>query len=63
MTPSPVGIIGGSGLYQMEALENAQEHTLTTPFGAPSDVLVTGQVHGVFVVFLARHARSPPAAV
>ena len=57
MTPSPVGIIGGSGLYQMEALENAQEHTLTTPFGAPSDVLVTGQVHGVFVVFLARHAR------
>jgi 5'-methylthioadenosine phosphorylase len=52
-----IGILGGSGLYQMDALENPQEHTLTTPFGAPSDVLVTGQVHGVPVVFLTRHGR------
>ncbi len=57
MTQALVGIIGGSGLYQMDALEGAQEHLMDTPFGAPSDVLVTGKVHGVPVVFLARHAR------
>ena len=57
MTEALVGIIGGSGLYQMDALQNAQEHVMDTPFGAPSDVLVTGTVHGVRVVFLARHAR------
>ena len=57
MNPSLVGIIGGSGLYQMDALQNAQEHRMSTPFGDPSDVLVTGSVHGVPVVFLARHGR------
>lgn len=57
MTQALVGIIGGSGLYQMDALENAQEQVMDTPWGAPSDVLVTGNVHGVPAVFLARHAR------
>ena len=57
MTQALVGIIGGSGLYQMDALQDPQEHVISTPFGAPSDVLVTGNVHGVPVVFLARHAR------
>ena len=57
MTHALVAVIGGSGLYQMDALEGAQEHSMTTPYGAPSDVLVTGTVHGVPVVFLARHAR------
>ena len=57
MTQALVGIIGGSGLYQMDALQDAQEHVMNTPFGAPSDVLVTGRVHGVAAVFLARHAR------
>ena len=57
MTQALVGIIGGSGLYQMDALQNVREHMMDTPFGAPSDVLVTGKVHGVPVVFLARHAR------
>ncbi len=52
-----IGIIGGSGLYQMDALEDAVEHKMTTPFGVPSDVLVTGQLKGVPVAFLARHAR------
>jgi 5'-methylthioadenosine phosphorylase len=52
-----IGVIGGSGLYHMEALENSIEHTLTTPFGAPSDSLVTGTVKGVPVAFLARHGR------
>ena len=57
MTQALIGIIGGSGLYQMDALQGAQEHRMNTPFGKPSDVLVTGTVHGVPVVFLARHAR------
>lgn len=52
-----VGIIGGSGLYQMEALENPLEHSLNTPFGSPSDVLVTGSISGVPVAFLTRHGR------
>ena len=57
MNQALVGIIGGSGLYQMDALEGAQEQVMDTPFGPPSDVLVTGRVQGVPVVFLARHAR------
>jgi 5'-methylthioadenosine phosphorylase len=57
MTQALVGIIGGSGLYQMNALQDPREHLMSTPFGAPSDVLMTGRVHGVAVAFLARHAR------
>lgn len=57
MTQALVGVIGGSGLYQMEALEEAREQLVDTPFGAPSDVLVTGRVHGVAVAFVARHGR------
>lgn len=57
MTQALVGVIGGSGLYQMDALEDAQEQIVDTPYGAPSDALVTGRVGGVPVVFLARHAR------
>ena len=43
-TSALVGVIGGSGLYQMDAVQDAQEHVLDTPFGAPSDVIVTGKV-------------------
>ncbi len=57
MTQPQVGIIGGSGLYQMDALIDAQEQRISTPFGDPSDVLVTGSVHGVRVAFVARHGR------
>ena len=57
MTQALIGIMGGSGLYQMQGLEDAQEHIVSTPFGAPSDALVTGKLHGANVVFLARHAR------
>ena len=57
MTQALVGVMGGSGLYQMDALQDAREHVVDTPFGAPSDVLVTGRVHGVAVAFLARHGR------
>jgi 5'-methylthioadenosine phosphorylase len=52
-----IGIIGGSGLYQMEGVENPTEHRVTTPFGDPSDVLVGGQMHGRQVYFLPRHGR------
>jgi len=52
-----VGIIGGSGLYRMEGLHVLEERTLTTPFGAPSDVYVLGEIDGVRVAFLSRHGR------
>ncbi len=57
MISTPIGVIGGSGLYQMEELQDSEEVILDTPFGAPSDALVTGTVDGVRVVFLARHGR------
>ena len=57
MAQALIGIMGGSGLYQMAGLEDTQEHIISTPFGAPSDALVTGKLHGTPVVFLARHAR------
>src|SRR3982751_696643 len=52
-----IGIIGGSGLYQMESGENPTERSVTTPFGDPSDVLIGGQLHGRQVYFLPRHGR------
>lgn len=57
MQKSLIGVIGGSGLYSMEALQNATEHVLDTPYGKPSDVIVTGLLHEVPVAFLARHGR------
>ncbi len=52
-----IGIIGGSGLYQMEGVENPTEQTVETPFGAPSDALIGGTWHGRQVYFLPRHGR------
>ena len=52
-----IGIIGGSGLYQMEGLQNPTEHRMETPFGQPSDLLVGGQFGGRQVYFLPRHGR------
>lgn len=57
MQQALIGVIGGSGLYQMDALENANNLQIETPFGKPSDEIVTGQVAGVEVAFLARHGR------
>lgn len=57
MTQALVGVIGGSGLYQMDALQNVQEVQVTTPFGSTSDSIMCGTVHGVPVAFLARHGR------
>lgn len=52
-----VGVIGGSGLYDMDGLEQVREVALSTPFGAPSDAYVTGVLDGVSMVFLPRHGR------
>jgi 5'-methylthioadenosine phosphorylase len=52
-----VGIIGGSGLYEMQGLEDVRELSLDTPFGPPSDRIVVGLLEGRRVAFLARHAR------
>lgn len=52
-----IGIIGGSGLYALDSLEDAQWIDVDTPWGAPSDQLLTGRVHGVECVFLPRHGR------
>src|SRR3954447_23115724 len=52
-----IGIIGGSGLYQMEGVENPREQQIETPFGAPSDAVIGGQMHGRQVYFLPRHGR------
>ncbi len=53
-----IGIIGGSGLYKMSALQDVEEVSLDTPFGSPSDALIVGNLDGVKVAFLARHGRN-----
>lgn len=55
--PPAVGVIGGSGLYEIDGLTDIQEVTLSTPFGDPSDAFVTGDLDGVPMVFLPRHGR------
>lgn len=58
MTDTKIGIIGGSGLYKMEALKDVKEVHLETPFGSPSDALITGTLDDIPVAFLARHGRN-----
>jgi 5'-methylthioadenosine phosphorylase len=53
-----IGIIGGSGLYKMEALKDVREVEIETPFGNPSDALIVGKLDDVPVAFLARHGRN-----
>lgn len=52
-----IGIIGGSGLYQMPELQNVRELPVETPFGNPSDSFIVGELDGVTVAFLPRHGR------
>src|SRR5829696_9232986 len=52
-----IGIIGGSGLYQMPELQNVREQKIETPFGDPSDAFIIGELEGVTVAFLPRHGR------
>ena len=57
MTTAGIGIIGGSGLYQMPELKDVEEVRLETPFGSPSDAFIVGTLEGVRVAFLPRHGR------
>lgn len=53
-----IGVIGGSGLYQMKQLENIEEVEIKTPFGSPSDKFIIGSLYGKKVAFLPRHGRN-----
>jgi 5'-methylthioadenosine phosphorylase len=55
--PAAVGVIGGSGLYDIEGFEDRREVVVETPFGPPSDALVCGTLAGRRVIFLPRHGR------
>ena len=57
MGKTAIGVIGGSGLYEMEGLEGGRRIRVDTPFGEPSDEYVTGTLNGVAMVFLPRHGR------
>jgi 5'-methylthioadenosine phosphorylase len=57
MEPVSVGVIGGSGVYEMEGLTDIKEIRVKTPFGDPSDAIVVGTLEGVRVAFLPRHGR------
>ncbi len=52
-----IGILGGTGLYEIDGIENLEEKALNTPFGAPSDPFVIGELEGKRVAFLSRHGR------
>jgi len=60
MAEAKVGIIGGSGLYEMEGLGDIEEMSPDTPFGRPSDSILLGTLAGVRVAFLPRHGRGHP---
>jgi len=57
MNERTLGVIGGSGLYDLPGLEERREVEVETPFGKPSDLLITGRLHGVRMAFLPRHGR------
>ena len=59
-TPPVVGVIGGSGLYDIEGLENVAWRAIATPFGTPSDELMFAEYQGQRLVFLPRHGRGHP---
>lgn len=57
-----IGVVGGSGLYAIDALDDARWIAVASPWGAPSDALLTGTIAGVRFVFLPRHGRGHPIA-
>ena len=63
-TPPVIGVIGGSGVYDIDGLENTRWEEVTSPFGEPSDELLMGELDGQKMVFLPRHGRGhriPPS--
>jgi len=64
MSEWTIGIIGGSGLYELDSIEDRQWIDVATPWGTPSDALLIGRLHGIRFVFLPRHGRGhriPPS--
>ena len=57
MPQAKIGVIGGTGLYQIEGMTELKEIHLETPFGVPSDSIITGKLDGVGIAFLPRHGR------
>jgi 5'-methylthioadenosine phosphorylase len=57
MAEAKVGVIGGTGLYQLEGMTKVKEIKMKTPFGDPSDTIILGEIDGVKVAFLPRHGR------
>jgi len=57
MPEAKIGVIGGSGLYEMEGMTNVEEVKPDTPFGEPSDVIIIGELEGNRLAFLPRHGR------
>ena len=57
MPQAKIGVIGGSGLYNIEGLTDIEEVNLDTPFGAPSDTIVVGRLEGTGIAFLPRHGK------
>ena len=61
-----IGVLGGSGVYELEGLENARWEAVSSPFGAPSDQVLLGRFDGADYAFLPRHGRGhriPPGAI
>ncbi|MEM9370871.1 MAG: S-methyl-5'-thioadenosine phosphorylase, partial [Pseudomonadota bacterium] len=66
MPETIIGVIGGSGLYEIEGLEGAEWRTVNGPWGEPSDQILTGTLSGVRIAFLPRHGRGhriPPTEI
>jgi 5'-methylthioadenosine phosphorylase len=57
MSKQRIGVIGGSGLYQIEGLQHVKELDLNTPFGKPSDKFIRGSLGDTELLFLPRHGR------
>ena len=57
MPQAKIGVIGGSGLYDIEGMTDIEEVNIDTPFGKPSDAIITGRLEGVGIAFLPRHGR------
>ena len=66
MADSVIGVLGGSGVYELDGLEDARWERVASPFGEPSDALLRGRLGGVEYVFLPRHGRGhriPPSEI
>ncbi len=57
MPQAKIGVIGGTGLYDIEGLTDIEELNIDTPFGKPSDTIITGKLEGVGIAFLPRHGK------